>query len=226
MYPPGSIYSRRDGNDSDREYRDGESKEQDHQETRYDDVMYTKKLDMSSSLRHPVWTDGYHWYRHRQSPNQSVFIHILALVQDRKSWKPQSQGWTLLPIFRNGVIDMGNLQLPLYEKEPSASLLRALDQGVDADQALQDELSSESIRLTRKYASVIVRLCDARRSDELDADLEMVDKSRLGEYPDRFDQRGSAPLASSLVPKKMAADEFLHTLYTTLIEDRHLPDST
>nr|KAJ3422866.1 hypothetical protein HK105_005888 [Polyrhizophydium stewartii] len=179
----------------------------------YDDIVFTKRMDPASTLRNATWKDG-----RPASRVAAAFIHVFTVVQQDGKPKRQSQGWTLLPIFRVGAVDMGCFQLPLYEREPPESLLQKLDKALElesdgaqqatgndlehdhdqdtAESILANALADGEITVSRRWSSIVVRLSDARRSDELPLDLPS----------------GSSQTIASIVPRRMTTDEFVELM--------------
>ncbi|KAL2918992.1 hypothetical protein HK105_201262 [Polyrhizophydium stewartii] len=199
----------------------------------YDDIVFTKRMDPASTLRNATWKDG--WYRQRPASRvAAAFIHVFTVVQQDGKPKRQSQGWTLLPIFRVGAVDMGCFQLPLYEREPPESLLQKLDKALElesdgaqqatgndlehdhdqdtAESILANALADGEITVSRRWSSIVVRLSDARRSDELPLDLASANTDRLGPNAARFQPSGSSQTIASIVPRRMTTDEFVELM--------------
>ncbi|KAJ3286007.1 Coiled-coil domain-containing protein 17 [Borealophlyctis nickersoniae] len=133
-----------------------------------DEVRYTNGLQAGSDLRCPVWGDGYQWYR-----RQPMISHLCAVIDIRcitpdDTTTVQQQGWTVVPIFADSeYVRMGFYQLPLFEAPPPTQFLQSLST-TPFDEALTAAIKSKTIRYSKKgYPSVFVRVCDARREDEL-----------------------------------------------------------
>ncbi|KAI8918898.1 hypothetical protein BC831DRAFT_481951 [Entophlyctis helioformis] len=215
LYPPAGMYrdeTEGDNEDDDEDGGDGKPKPM----KAYDDVMYTKAIDFASPARHPVWLDGFHRYRYRPMGNMAAIIHVFVMVQQGNGWQPSSQGWTYLPIFENGAINMGNFRLPLYEGDPPEALFDEWDGDADFDESVAEAVASKTIRLSRKASSVVVRLCDARRTDEMPFDVFGAHSDRLGDDVLRYKASGGSPLVSALVPRKMSPDEYVQRMYQGL----------
>ncbi|KAJ8323195.1 hypothetical protein QVD99_000392 [Batrachochytrium dendrobatidis] len=184
----------------------------------YDNIVFIKELDMSSFARQPIWKDGFHWYRGRTASQMYAIIHLFSVSLQNKSWTRQSQGWAVLPIFQKTVISMGCFQLPLFEHNPPRSFLNALTKSKDLANLLKLSQDQKDIRLTSKASSVVVRLCDSRRSDELQLDLKHAKPDFLGENPEKFLPSGTSPMISKLIPKNVSELEFVKAMRTALAE--------
>ncbi|XP_043940815.1 uncharacterized protein LOC122812829 [Protopterus annectens] len=93
--------------------------------------------------------------------------NIQAQRKDSKTttYSLGGQAWTALGVFLMGYCNTGVYQLPLFHGAPSKSILTALSQG-ECHSVIKDLMDSKSIQLV-KGASVIVRIADGRRDEEL-----------------------------------------------------------
>ena len=222
FYPPGSLYDTSQGKDGIKLDENG----------LFDDIVLTEMFDWTSQYRHPAWNDGYHWYRNRRLEPLLAIIHIVCLSYQDGKWRTSNQGWTVLPIFDNGNVNMGSYQLPLYDSKPTKQVLSIFDEisrsyNAETDHLPYDEILDNAFVAAKvnysNGASLFVRLADGRRGDELQRTGESSVLVYTGTDKAQFNSRGSSPILSSLVPKKMTQVDF-HTLliYSFLDSQPHL----
>ncbi|KAJ3347037.1 Coiled-coil domain-containing protein 17 [Entophlyctis luteolus] len=150
------------------------------------EVCYNRKLNFSSSVRHPAWDDGFMACHNSTQRfgcpfNKQAFavvdIRCVGYSAKDKKYSLQSQGWTAVSVFHDaGFVKFGVFQFPLFEGPPTADVLAALAGGkaastpehpVALDAALAALIKAKRIHYAKRRGVVFVRICDARRFREL-----------------------------------------------------------
>jgi len=176
---------------------------------------------LSSTLKSPVWDSHVFCFtRRRYAPNTFVILDVRGI--DVKAGKGQValQGFAVLPVFdtcNNGFVASGEYHLQMYQGTPTPKLLQALlDMGVARGVAAA--VAARDMRATEN-ASITVRICDARREEEIMegddvATAELSDKRFFA--PDK-----SKPL-HTCIPRAMEWEEFRWDMVLELVS--HLED--
>ncbi|KAI8895716.1 hypothetical protein BC833DRAFT_600212 [Globomyces pollinis-pini] len=187
-----------------------------------DDFIYSKDLDVSSQYRKPTWKDGYHWYRSRPfDKNLLTIIELFAVIpQDENNFTVQSQGWSILPVFTpNKFVKMGRFQLPLFEGNPNKEVFSYWN---DGEAGIDEVIADGAVTLSKRYSSIIVRLCDGRRGDELNDSTTEFNLDYLGSYSAKFKGSSYSTGITSLKPRKMSMEEFRDAVYNAFVEVTNL----
>ena len=143
-----------------------------------------------------------------------VDVRCLEKPTSASSLKPQ--GWGVLPVFVDGVVDSGLHQVPLFVGSPSLPVLDALSKvahlPVDGWQKALGKVLREFSLGIIDQASVTVTLLDAQRFGELDTPEALAATPERSRLPTGYvqtyikDVPQSKPL-SSLVGKVKAAKD-------------------
>ncbi|TPX34211.1 hypothetical protein SmJEL517_g03122 [Synchytrium microbalum] len=208
---------------------------------KFDDITYTKKTDLDSSLRSPMWKDGFqvgHSYRRRPyDPKLVAIIDIRCMVSDGSDYRLEAQGWTIVQIFKpttntttssnEKYVRLANEQLPLYEGEPPESLILDLQRRPNdktVEDVLAEHVATRSITYT-KGSSVFVRVCDGRRDEEMDLyGRDVVDTTSLPQRKIKsFVEEVYTRKVESLVPKGVDVDEWRLRVMSQFAEITGLP---
>ncbi|XP_076440309.1 uncharacterized protein LOC143279891 isoform X2 [Babylonia areolata] len=189
----------------------------------YDKLTFTEKLDPRSSHSSPAWRDGYkHFPRRSFHRFLTLIIHLqeifVSSTRDNYKYGLLEQAWTAVQVFKDKYAQTSTFQLPLFSGAPSQQMLKQMARE-PCKEWLEKNIRSNTIKLI-DGASVFVRLCDARRDDELVFD---VPNSRLVEINTDYVPRGleavytreraGRPL-ETLVPHGKNPDQFMDGLAT------------
>ncbi|CAJ0953861.1 unnamed protein product [Ranitomeya imitator] len=158
-----------------------------HPWMRYDRATTVHDIDLSSDQRCPVWQDGFMTFTRRIfHKHLTIIIHLHEIVTQESEvnvsgseqtrpevssqrsvpvFRPVSQAWTALGVFYKSYCNLGVYQLPLYQGAPSQAVLRALLSGNCREKLQELEEKNTVVRLAA--ASVIVRIADGRRQEEV-----------------------------------------------------------
>lgn len=170
---------------------------------------------------------------YRQRPvdaNNCAVIQLIALVPatDQSGVvELKTQGWTLLPIFHtHGYIRHGKFQLPLFDGFPTMEAIDNL--WVDNEWELEEAILSKSIKMSPKFGSIFVRLCDTRRQSELSVDSKNIDQEYLSEYLSKFKSASSSfsfrqSSILSLKDKKQDEEDFVRLAYSAFVDATNIP---
>jgi hypothetical protein len=171
---------------------------------RVDDYVCFRQLDYDSNLRTPQWNDGFHWYRNRPfSQNLFLIIQIFGISFENNDM--ELEGWAILSVFHTQkFVQHGRFQLPLFGGKPSPEVI---DYWTNKYEDLEDALANEVVTLAPKYPSIVIRLCDGRRYNELDG-FSLLNKDNLGVNPDQFQSRSSWKKYRSIIPKSASEHDF------------------
>ncbi|XP_074987982.1 coiled-coil domain-containing protein 17 isoform X3 [Caretta caretta] len=158
---------------------------------KYDRPVFVEELDLDSYQQWPVWLDGFKSFPQRiYNEYLTVIIHLHEVLVNpepdtpRKKAAPRpvqrgimrkegerlryalgSEAWAALQVFSSGYCNTDVYQLPLYQGAPSQNIVTALSQGPCAS-VTQGLANRKVIQLVRG-ASVVVRIADGRRDEEL-----------------------------------------------------------
>jgi hypothetical protein len=186
-----------------------------------DKLAFTQNLDISSTTRSPMWTDGFVHFRHRlKHPFLALIIHLkeIGVVQSPEGNKYRflNQAWTAIQVFDRDYVCTACYQLPLIDGCPSIDQLEQLT-SQPVRTWLTAGIESRVLKLVGG-ASVMVRICDGRRDAELPihsldhtslrVDTSYLPSSLLADYKL---QPGGKPL-SAIVPAGRSPEEFINKL--------------
>ncbi|XP_043376337.1 coiled-coil domain-containing protein 17 isoform X2 [Dermochelys coriacea] len=158
---------------------------------KYDRPVFVEELDLDSYQQWPVWLDGFKSFPQRiYNEYLTVIIHlhevlvnsepdtlgkktaprpmqrgIMRKEGERLCYALGSEAWTALQVFSSGYCNTDVYQLPLYQGAPSQNMVTSLSQGPCAS-VMQGLANTKVIQLVRG-ASVVVRIADGRRDEEL-----------------------------------------------------------
>jgi hypothetical protein len=131
------------------------------------DLVYTKDIDTSSKVIHPRWNDGFRWFRKHPFDANYVILIELFNVQLKGKERVLSKGWTVFtPFTSTGYVRHGSFQLPLFQGTPARKAVKYW-QREDPENAFDDAVENEAVKLYANNPSVTIRVVDARRSEEL-----------------------------------------------------------
>lgn len=189
----------------------------------YDKLAFTEKLDLRSTNSSPAWRDGYkHFPRRSFHRFLTVIIHLqeifVSTSRDNYKYGLLEQAWTAVQVFKDKYAYTSTFQLPLFTGAPSQQMLKQLARE-PCKEWMERNIRTGTIKLI-EGSSVFVRLCDARRDDELAFD---VPNSRLVEINKDYIPRGLEHIYSrekagnpleGLVPHGKNPEQFLDGLST------------
>ena len=140
---------------------------------RSEDVTWrvTDEHDWSADMRSPKWlTGGQHIPNVPYDEGGLLIVDVRCLEKPTVSSSLKDQGWAVLPLFVDRVVDSGLHQLPLLTQRPDATTLAALSKAASKSIG---EWHKEVASVSRRRglgivegASVTVTLLDAQRYDE------------------------------------------------------------
>ncbi|CAH1775471.1 unnamed protein product [Owenia fusiformis] len=183
----------------------------------YDKLFFTKKLDLDSSNTSPSWQDGMtHFHRRSYHRFLTVIIHLqeisIAATRDNYKYALVEQAWSAVQVFHEGYANTSVYQLPLFYGAPTVQILKQLSREPFREW-IQRNATSGGVKLI-EGASIFVRLCDARRDDEMP---DQVDDDKLIELNTDYLPPGIVELYSrenrgqplhSLIPSGKDVDTF------------------
>ncbi|XP_032660434.2 coiled-coil domain-containing protein 17 isoform X1 [Chelonoidis abingdonii] len=158
---------------------------------KYDRPVFVEELDLDSYQRWPVWLDGFKSFPQRiYNEYLTVIIHLYEVLVNAEpdtlgkeaATRPVPKGimrkecerlrcvlgreaWAVLQVFSSGYCNTDVYQLPLYQGAPSQNIVISFSQGTCAS-VTQGLVDKKVIQLV-KGASVVVRIADGRRDEEL-----------------------------------------------------------
>ncbi|XP_044882933.1 coiled-coil domain-containing protein 17 isoform X2 [Mauremys mutica] len=158
---------------------------------KYDHPVFVEELDLDSYQRWPVWLDGFKSFPQRiYNEYLTVIIHLYEVLVNPEpdapgkeaATRPVPRGimrkagerlryvlgrevWAVLQVFSSGYCNTDVYQLPLYQGAPSQNIVISFSQGTCAS-VTQGLVDRKAIQLV-KGASVVVRIADGRRDEEL-----------------------------------------------------------
>ncbi|PAA84032.1 hypothetical protein BOX15_Mlig013049g2 [Macrostomum lignano] len=138
----------------------------------YDKPAFTDNLDLTSTNKSPIFNMDWHHFRNRTyHRNMTVVIHLqeISVTATKQGYQYSllDQAWTAMQVFENGFVYTDTYQLPLFIGSPSQGLLQQLTRMRLVD-FMQAGVSQGYLNLING-ASVLVKLCDGRREEELTA---------------------------------------------------------
>ncbi|KAJ3235745.1 Coiled-coil domain-containing protein 17 [Chytriomyces hyalinus] len=194
----------------------------------YNDVKYNKKLDFQSSVRSPVWKDGFQCFEKVPfHPKLTAIIDIRCLGYSEldKQYRLQQQGWAILSLVHSaGFVKFGSYQLPLFDGAPSQKLLNQLSKAKDedVDDWVVRNLKSKSLKYAKKRGSLFVRVCDPRREKEIPFSKEDAVATQAVASKALFEFDDSVQLFRVL-PSGVSEQEYESRCLNTLVELSNLP---
>ncbi|XP_065409802.1 coiled-coil domain-containing protein 17 isoform X1 [Chrysemys picta bellii] len=158
---------------------------------KYDRPVFVEKLDLDSYQRWPVWLDGFKSFPQRiYNEYLTVIIHLYEVLVnpepdtpgkkaatrpvprgimrkegERLCYALGSEAWAVLQVFSSVYCNTDVYQLPLYQGAPSQNIVISFSQGTCA--SVTQELANRKVIELVRGASVVVRLADGRRDEEL-----------------------------------------------------------
>ncbi|XP_069498487.1 uncharacterized protein [Ambystoma mexicanum] len=200
---------------------------------KYDRLTFVENIDLNSFQQSPVWADGFKPFPRRiYQEHLTLIIHLHEIsisaerdengqmnpvdvskkergvaTEERLIFSLGSQAWAALHVFRKGYCNTGAYQLPLYQGAPNQELLSALASG-ECDTVLKDLVRQKTIQFL-PGASLIVRIADGRRDEELQAHIHKdVNQSYLPEDTiDSYNREPSGSRISDLIPLDRSGQE-------------------
>ncbi|RUS83083.1 hypothetical protein EGW08_009169 [Elysia chlorotica] len=187
----------------------------------YDKLMFTENLDVQSTHTSPSWKDGFKHFPRRSYHRflvaiihlQEVFVNV---SRDNYKYGLLEQAWTAVQIFKDQYCYTETFQLPLFQGAPTQEMLKQLAREPCKDW-MERSIRAKNIKLL-DGASVFVRLCDARRDDELLYDVPSsklvqvnVDYIPRGLEDVYTRERAGRPL-ETLIPSGKQSEQFMEGL--------------
>ncbi|XP_077307231.1 uncharacterized protein LOC143927155 [Lithobates pipiens] len=154
---------------------------------KYDRALPVHDMDLDGSQNCPVWRDGFQTFTGRMfSKYLTLIIHLheiqpqevgghrteqagqqgSAMEERSQEFIAGSQAWTAMRVFYKSYCNLGAFQLPLYQGAPSLAVLHAL-RSEDCRAKLK-HLEQNKLISRVAAASVIVRIADGRRREEME----------------------------------------------------------
>ncbi|GFR57816.1 coiled-coil domain-containing protein 17 [Elysia marginata] len=189
----------------------------------YDKLVFTEDLDIQSTQTSPSWKDGFKHFPRRSYHRflvavihlQEVFVNV---SRDNYKYGLLEQAWTAVQVFKDQYCYTETFQLPLFQGAPTQEMLKQLAREPCKDW-MERSIRAKNIKLL-DGASVFVRLCDARRDDELLYDVPSsklvqvnVDYIPRGLEDIYTRERGGRPL-ETLIPSGKQSEQFMDGLKT------------
>ncbi|XP_031564338.1 uncharacterized protein LOC116299756 [Actinia tenebrosa] len=181
-----------------------------------DPLTYSSQLVYSSDVSSPVWLDGMKAFPRRLYHQFLVLVVHLHEVtvdfsQHQEVYGLKGQAWTVIQVFNEGYVLNGSYQLPLYQGEPSESILDALQNDYCHD-VMAAFRRNQKIKFL-EGASVFLRLSDSRREEELPKPMSQVIQDYIPkERLDRYTVLNPSNPLSSILPAGVDEDEFCYSL--------------
>lgn len=180
-------------------------------------VRVSETHDWSAQLRAPVWLGkGAHLPAVPREEGLLLVVDIRCLEKPTNANSLKAQGWGVLPVFLDSVVDSGLHQIPLFAGSPTLPVLAALSKAAsepfDTWQTSFGRVLKEHNVAILDQCSATITLLDAQRFGELDTDEALQKTPDRDRLPVGFVQTyleklpHSKPL-SSLVGKVRAAKE-------------------
>ncbi|XP_075688731.1 coiled-coil domain-containing protein 17 isoform X2 [Rhinoderma darwinii] len=209
---------------------------------RYDRATTVHDIDLNSNQNCPAWQDGFKTFTRRIfHKHLTIIIHLHEIVTQESERnvpepdhtqratasvpRPASQAWTAMGVFYKTYCNLGVYQLPLYQGAPSQTALRALRSG-NCREKLQ-ELEQEKTIVRLPAASIIVRMADGRRQEEVtNYDPQDVKVMYLpNDATDSYTAQPSGRNLAELIPDTQQPDNFrthLVTWYRKYLTSSHI----
>jgi hypothetical protein len=138
------------------------------------DVIFTTKVEWSSSIKTPQYLDGFHTYKNITfDKNLHLLIDVRAVSFAKQKPEVQAVGWTILPIFSpDGYVRSGIYQMPVFRGPVPASFLPDLASN-DPWATLMNAVNKPGGPVYLNSVSVIVRLVDSQRDGHFIVPLDI-----------------------------------------------------
>ncbi|XP_059151750.1 uncharacterized protein LOC131937975, partial [Physella acuta] len=187
----------------------------------YDKLTFVDDLDPRSTHSSPAWKDGFKPFPRRSYHKflvavihlQEVFVNV---SRDNYKYGLLEQAWTAVQVFKDKYCYTETFQLPLFLGAPNQQMLKQLARE-PCKEWMERNIRSKSVKLV-DAASVFVRLCDARRDDELMYDIPTsklvhvnVDYIPRGMEEMYSRERAGRPL-ETLIPQGKSTEQFINGL--------------
>ncbi|KAM4722943.1 LOW QUALITY PROTEIN: coiled-coil domain-containing protein 17 [Rhinophrynus dorsalis] len=194
--------------------------------SKYDHATPVDDIDLRSSQKCPVWQDGFKTFTQRiYHKHLTVILHLhevllsqedISTHTDHSKKDSQSAGskhefreglqaWTALQVFYKNYCNMDVYQLPLYYGAPTQAVLSELG-SADCSVTLNDMEKRKMIQLV-PGASLIVRIADGRRHDEVKIyDSDMNQTNLPADYINSYSEELSGAKLSELIPQGQMED--------------------
>ncbi|XP_013082308.1 uncharacterized protein LOC106067643 isoform X1 [Biomphalaria glabrata] len=187
----------------------------------YDKLTFIEYLDPRSTHTSPAWKDGFKHFPRRSYHRflvaiihlQEVFVNV---SRDNYKYGLLEQAWTAVQIFKDKYCYTETFQLPLFQGAPNQQMLKQLARE-PCKEWMERNIRNRTLKLL-DGASVFIRLCDARRDDEL---LYDVPASKLVHVNVDYIPRNLAEIYSrerpgrpleSLIPPGKSSEQFMEGL--------------
>lgn len=187
---------------------------------RADKLKFVETLDFERSTnKSPVWKDGFKNFSSRSfNPDLTVIIHLREIhtkptTGETYKFSLLEEAWTVVHVFTKQYAVTEPFQLPLFHGAPPVAILNQLN-SQSCHECINENILKGNINHLAN-ASVFVRICDARRSDELPRNVYgqqkiATNKSYLTLKSGKYDAKENPgkPIRS-LVPSHREPEEFL-----------------
>ncbi|XP_062919524.1 uncharacterized protein LOC134354536 [Mobula hypostoma] len=181
---------------------------------KYDCLAFIDNVDFNSLQKCPVWSDNFKSFPGRvYNKYLTVIIHLRevtcsTLKADALKYEMKEQAWTALQVFSKGYCNTAVYHLPLYQGAPNQDVLAALAKG--GCQSILDDLVHKNTILRLRGASVLVRIADGRRDEELARYSERhINRSYLSpELIEQYEPEPNNVLLRQLIPAGLSVGEF------------------
>ncbi|KAM4642200.1 coiled-coil domain-containing protein 17 [Discoglossus pictus] len=199
--------------------------------SKFDHPVLVEDIDLSSYQKSPVWQDGFKSFTRRiYHEHLTVIFQLHEILQSQiakdgnqhiesnhdavGSYTLQhgAEAWAALKVFYMNYCNMGVYQLPLYRGVPSQAVLAALE-AQDCVMTLKELEGNKMIQLV-PGASLIVRIADGRRDEELKFfTLQDINQSYLPKNAiEAYNKEPSGPKISELIPSTQKEEDFKNQL--------------
>ncbi|ESO88244.1 hypothetical protein LOTGIDRAFT_234580 [Lottia gigantea] len=189
----------------------------------YDKLVFTDSIDLRSTNTSPAWRDGFkHYPRRSYHRFLTAVIHLqeifVSASKDNYKYGLLEQAWTVVQIFKENYTYTTSFQLPLFKGSPNQQFLKQLARE-PCKEWMERNIRSHNIRLL-EGSSLFVRICDARREDELVTDVPM---NRLVDVntdyiprglEEKYDREKPGRALSTLIPQGKTSETFIDNLAT------------
>ncbi|XP_043555057.1 uncharacterized protein LOC122554308 [Chiloscyllium plagiosum] len=181
---------------------------------RYDPPVFIENIDFSSLQKCPKWLDNFKSFPRRVYHEYlTVIFHLCevavsSLEEGTLTFDLKDQAWSALQVFSKGYCNTAVYQLPLYQGAPTQNVLAALAKE-DAQCVLGDLVRRNTI-LRVRGASVLVRVADGRRAEELQTYSEAdINQSYLpSELIELYKAEPSSTLLKEMIPAGKSREDF------------------
>ena len=139
-----------------------------------EDVLFTTKVEWTSSIKTPQYLDGFHTYKNIMfDKNLHLIIDVRAVSFAKQRPEVLTVGWTILPIFSaDGYVRSGIYQMPVFKGPVPASFLPDLASN-DPWVTLMNAVNKPGGPVYFNPVSVIVRLVDSQRDGHFTVPLDV-----------------------------------------------------